>query len=399
MLLDMQRFGRWIDRRFPPRPDEPSLLRAMEKALASYVRGQFALSLIIGTTAGIGLWLLAVLGLLPHAQQYALLFGGVGRRHRDHPVPRPVARRDPAVHLRARRAPDLGAVGRAALPRHPPDRGPRRRAERDGERVAAASAARDLRARAPAPSSTACPELSLPCRCWQSAGRSGSSSPTGSGSSDGGATSPLEDAPVESRRRAPQVTLLTARGVARRFGSRVALDRPTSTSRVARSLRSSARTEPASRRCSRSSPVRSNRAKARSTVRSASAGCRSARRTTAGSPPSRTCACSLRSSAFRRRAQTSLLAEFELPAGTRAGALSVGNRQRLDVALSLLSSPQVLLLDEPTASLDPAQRERVVADRTRCRRGRRRVLVATHHWEEFAGLADRTLELVDGHLT
>ncbi|HEY2778824.1 MAG TPA: AI-2E family transporter [Gaiellaceae bacterium] len=75
MLLDMQRFGRWIDRRFPPRPDEPSLLRAMEHALASYVRGQIALSLIIGTSAGFGLWLLAVLGLLPHAQQYALLFG------------------------------------------------------------------------------------------------------------------------------------------------------------------------------------------------------------------------------------------------------------------------------------------------------------------------------------
>jgi len=31
--------------------------------------------LIIGTTAGFGLWLLALLGLLPHAQQYALLFG------------------------------------------------------------------------------------------------------------------------------------------------------------------------------------------------------------------------------------------------------------------------------------------------------------------------------------
>jgi predicted PurR-regulated permease PerM len=75
MLLDMQRFGRWIDRRFPPRPGEYSLLRSLEHALASYVRGQIALSLIIGTTAGIGLWLLAVGGLLPHAQQYALLFG------------------------------------------------------------------------------------------------------------------------------------------------------------------------------------------------------------------------------------------------------------------------------------------------------------------------------------
>jgi predicted PurR-regulated permease PerM len=75
MLLDMQRLGRAIDRRFPPRPGEMSLLRSMEHALASYVRGQIALSLIIGTSAGFGLWLLAVIGLLPHAEQYALLFG------------------------------------------------------------------------------------------------------------------------------------------------------------------------------------------------------------------------------------------------------------------------------------------------------------------------------------
>jgi predicted PurR-regulated permease PerM len=39
------------------------------------VRGQAALSLIIGASAGIGLWVLAALGLLPHGQQYALLFG------------------------------------------------------------------------------------------------------------------------------------------------------------------------------------------------------------------------------------------------------------------------------------------------------------------------------------
>jgi predicted PurR-regulated permease PerM len=75
MLLDMQRLGRWIDRRFPPRPGEQSLLRSLEHALASYVRGQVLLSLIIGSSAGIGLWILGALGLLPHAQQYALLFG------------------------------------------------------------------------------------------------------------------------------------------------------------------------------------------------------------------------------------------------------------------------------------------------------------------------------------
>ena len=93
-----------------------------------------------------------------------------------------------------------------------------------------------------------------------------------------------------------------------------------------------------------------------------------------------------------------LAAEFELPEGTRAGELSVGNRQRLDVALSLLATPDVLLLDEPTASLDPEQRVRVweiargVADRGGA------VLVATHHWEELGARADRTLELSDGRL-
>jgi predicted PurR-regulated permease PerM len=75
MLLDMQRLGRAIDRRFPPRRGERPLLRSLENALASYVRGQAALSLIIGVSSGVGIWILAATGLLPHAQQYALLFG------------------------------------------------------------------------------------------------------------------------------------------------------------------------------------------------------------------------------------------------------------------------------------------------------------------------------------
>jgi predicted PurR-regulated permease PerM len=75
MLLDLERLGRRIDRRFPPRAGEQSLVMSIEHALVSYVRGQAALSLIIGATAGIGLWVLAATGLLPHAQQYALLFG------------------------------------------------------------------------------------------------------------------------------------------------------------------------------------------------------------------------------------------------------------------------------------------------------------------------------------
>ncbi len=75
MLLDLPRLQRAIDRRFPPQPGSTALLLRMERSLTSYVRGQALVSLIIGTSAGVGLWLLGVLGWLPHGQKYALLFG------------------------------------------------------------------------------------------------------------------------------------------------------------------------------------------------------------------------------------------------------------------------------------------------------------------------------------
>jgi predicted PurR-regulated permease PerM len=74
MLLDMPRFGRFLDRRFPPHGGEPLLMR-VERALVAYVRGQLLLSLIIGASAGIGLYVLGALGLMPGGQKYALLFG------------------------------------------------------------------------------------------------------------------------------------------------------------------------------------------------------------------------------------------------------------------------------------------------------------------------------------
>jgi predicted PurR-regulated permease PerM len=75
MLLDMPRLGRAVDRRFPPRPDSEPLVVRVERALASYVRGQFLLSLIIGTSAGLGLWVLGATGVVHQANKYALLFG------------------------------------------------------------------------------------------------------------------------------------------------------------------------------------------------------------------------------------------------------------------------------------------------------------------------------------
>ncbi len=75
MLLDMPRLARAVDRRFPPHPGSAPLLTRIERSLASYVRGQALLSLIIGTSAGLGLWLLGTFGWAPGADKYAVLFG------------------------------------------------------------------------------------------------------------------------------------------------------------------------------------------------------------------------------------------------------------------------------------------------------------------------------------
>jgi predicted PurR-regulated permease PerM len=74
MLLDMQRLERSIDSRFPPH-DGPPLTQQIESALWGYVKGQAILSIVIGTSAGVGMWILGSTGLVEGADEYALLFG------------------------------------------------------------------------------------------------------------------------------------------------------------------------------------------------------------------------------------------------------------------------------------------------------------------------------------
>jgi predicted PurR-regulated permease PerM len=75
MLLDIQRWSDAIDRRFPPRRVGAGLIPRMEQALASYVRGQVLLSLIIGVSSGVGLWMLDLVGAMPNGGKYAIAFG------------------------------------------------------------------------------------------------------------------------------------------------------------------------------------------------------------------------------------------------------------------------------------------------------------------------------------
>ena len=93
-----------------------------------------------------------------------------------------------------------------------------------------------------------------------------------------------------------------------------------------------------------------------------------------------------------------LLHRFSLPTGSQpSGELSVGNRQRLNVALSLLGEPRVLLLDEPTASLDPVQR-RLVWDVVHALSGEGgAVCFATQNVDEVEH-ADRVVALQDGRV-
>ena len=96
---------------------------------------------------------------------------------------------------------------------------------------------------------------------------------------------------------------------------------------------------------------------------------------------------------------TRLLGVVEIPdEGTVAGHLSGGNQQRLNLAIALLESPDVLLLDEPTAALDPRQRRQIweVVDSIRARGGA--VVFVTQNLEEVGARADRVAALVAGRL-
>jgi ABC-2 type transport system ATP-binding protein len=85
-------------------------------------------------------------------------------------------------------------------------------------------------------------------------------------------------------------------------------------------------------------------------------------------------------------------------AGDEVGRLSGGNQQRVNIAIGLLRSPAALLLDEPSAALDPRQRERLWEFIGGLASGGTAVLYSTHDVGEAERYADRVLVLADGEL-
>ena len=87
---------------------------------------------------------------------------------------------------------------------------------------------------------------------------------------------------------------------------------------------------------------------------------------------------------------------WDTQVGARGAAMSGGERQRLALARALLADPAVLILDEPTAHLDPTARAALTADLLAVTRGRTTLLI-THELEGLEDV-DEIVVLDHGHV-
>lgn len=86
---------------------------------------------------------------------------------------------------------------------------------------------------------------------------------------------------------------------------------------------------------------------------------------------------------------------LETPLGERGEGLSGGEAQRLALARVFLSPAALVLLDEPTAALDPVTEDQVIAGLGRLARSGRTLVIATHH-PAIMALADRVYGIEGG---
>jgi ABC-2 type transport system ATP-binding protein len=101
----------------------------------------------------------------------------------------------------------------------------------------------------------------------------------------------------------------------------------------------------------------------------------------------------------RRRAENALHQVELLDAkGRKLGGYSKGMRQRIKLAQSIAHDPEVLLLDEPVAGMDPVNRRRVIDMVRRLGREGRTVLVSSHILHEVEAMTRRVLLIHNGRI-
>lgn len=82
----------------------------------------------------------------------------------------------------------------------------------------------------------------------------------------------------------------------------------------------------------------------------------------------------------------------------RPSQLSGGERQRAAVARALINNPKVVLADEPSGSLDSANRDELHRLFFDLRRDRRQSFIIVTHDDNLAAMADRTIRMADGRI-
>jgi ABC-2 type transport system ATP-binding protein len=92
------------------------------------------------------------------------------------------------------------------------------------------------------------------------------------------------------------------------------------------------------------------------------------------------------------------LVDLAVDAQTRIGALSGGQRRRVDVAIGIVGRPDVLFLDEPTTGLDPEARRRAWSGVENLTSTGTTVVLTTHYIDEADHLADRVIVLAGGRI-
>jgi ABC-2 type transport system ATP-binding protein len=92
------------------------------------------------------------------------------------------------------------------------------------------------------------------------------------------------------------------------------------------------------------------------------------------------------------------LADLRGRAGDPVAELSGGNRQRVNIAIGLLSEPEVLLLDEPSAALDPRQRQRLWEFILALAATGTTVVYSTHNVQEAERHANQVVVLAEGEV-
>lgn len=112
-------------------------------------------------------------------------------------------------------------------------------------------------------------------------------------------------------------------------------------------------------------------------------------------------ALSLFASFYKDHADASaLLTRFSLSdqAHTAFSRLSGGQQQRLALALAFVNKPELVILDEPTAGLDPGSRDALRDEIRRIRTDNHTVLLSTHYLDEAEALCDRIAVLHQGRV-